>query len=86
MAEIVNVGMGDDEAEKQSFLLLYSKKEVLVAKLHSLLPEFEDAVRTPVSRQPKETLAAWLMPLLAYCAAMAGVAGTLAELLPRYRG
>ena len=86
MAEIVNVGMGDDEAEKQSFLLLYSKKEVLDAKLHSLLPEFEDAVRTPVSRQPKGTLAAWMMPLLAYCAAVAGVAGTLAELLPRYRG
>ena len=27
-----------------------------------------------------------MMPLLAYCAAVAGVAGTLAELLPRYRG
>ena len=40
----------------------------------------------PVSRQPKGTLAAWMMPLLAYCAAVAGVAGTLAELLPRYRG
>ena len=66
MAEIVNVGMGDDEAEKQSFLLLYSKKEALDAKLHSLLPEFEDAVRMPVSRQPKGTLAAWMMPLLAY--------------------
>ena len=86
MAEIVNVGMGDDEAEKQSFLLLYSRKEVLDAKLHKLLPEFEEAVRTPVSRQPKGVLAAWLLPLMAYLIVVAGISGTLAEFLPRFRG
>ena len=40
MAEIVNVGMGDDSEEKNSFLILYSTEAKLDEKLAVLLPSF----------------------------------------------
>ena len=40
MAEIVNVGMGDDSEEKNSFLILYSTEAKLKEKLAVLLPSF----------------------------------------------
>ena len=42
MAEIVNVGMGDDKDERNSFLVLYSTKEQLRERLALRLPEFAE--------------------------------------------
>ena len=44
MAEIVNVGMGDDKDERNSFLVLYSTEEQLRERLALLLPEFAETV------------------------------------------
>ena len=40
MAEIINVGMGDEASERNSFLVLYCKKDILRKRLFKLLPEF----------------------------------------------
>lgn len=70
MAEIINIGMGDDEAEEQSFFLPYSKKRKLQKEIEKLLPEFSEMIRVPVSKQLKKTWIAWLVPYTAYFMAL----------------
>ncbi|WP_346662324.1 PH domain-containing protein [uncultured Merdimonas sp.] len=62
MAEIINVGMGDDENDRNSYLILYCKKEALQEKLRLLLPEFSEALETEVQKQPAKVWAVWLIP------------------------
>ena len=52
MAEIINVGMGDEASERNSFLVLYCKKDILRKRLLKLLPEFSGALDADISRQP----------------------------------
>lgn len=66
MAEIINIGMGDDAAEAEAFLFPYCKKEVVNVRVEQLLPEFEHTVQMDYEKQPKETWIAWLWPTLFY--------------------
>ena len=66
MAEIVNVGLGDDKEEKHSFLVLYCTKEKLKERLSLLLPEFSSSVEQPVDRLPVSVWAAWTVPAVIY--------------------
>ena len=61
MAEIVNVGISDEETEEKSFLLLYGKKDRIQGQLDGILPEFSDAFRQETERQP---FSAWFAGLL----------------------
>lgn len=81
MAEIVNVGMGDEKEEKNSFLVLYCTKDKLRQQLDLLLPELAPALDQEVKKQPGTAWAAWAFPFLVYVlvvllAAAVGVAMT----------
>ena len=84
MAEIVNVGMGDDKDEKNSFLILYSTEAKLNEKLAALLPEFLDAAGVMVERQPCPVWAAWSVPALIYTVIVAACAAVCASAMPEY--
>lgn len=71
MAEIVNVGMGDDESDKNSFLILYCKQDQLLKSLHKLLPEYACNLTFTFPRQPKTVWIAWLCPLFLYLGLLA---------------
>ena len=66
MVEIINVGMGDDQEEQHSFLVLYCTEEKLEERLSLLLPEFVSSVEQPVDRLPASTWAAWTIPAAVY--------------------
>lgn len=85
MAELINVGMGDEKGEQKSFFILYTTEEDLQRKLGLLLPEFRQIAGEKVQRQPASAFAAWLLPLALYegILALAAVSGAL--LLERYR-
>lgn len=51
--DIVNVGIGDDDKEKNSFLLLYDTKENILDKLSKLLPEYDIEPTLNYEKQPK---------------------------------
>ena len=84
MAEIVNVGMGDDNDEKNSFLILYSTEAKLNEKLAALLPEFLDAAGEEVERQPSSVWAAWSVPALIYTVIVTACAAVCASVMPEY--
>lgn len=84
MAEIVNVGMGDDNDEKNSFLILYSTEAKLNERLAALLPEFLDAAGAAVERQPSSVWAAWSVPALIYTVIVAACAAVCASVMPEY--
>ena len=50
-AEIINIGMGDDAAETQSFFLPYCKRNQMEERIRLLLPEFYEAVQMQTVRQ-----------------------------------
>ncbi|HIZ82198.1 MAG TPA: PH domain-containing protein [Candidatus Mediterraneibacter pullistercoris] len=62
MAEIVNVGMGDDKEERNSFLVLYCTEAELRKRLHILLPEFELSAEQKTDPLPASVWAAWAFP------------------------
>ena len=66
MVEIINVGMGDDQEEQHSFLVLYCTEEKLEERLSLLLPEFASSVEQPVDRLPASAWAAWTVPAAVY--------------------
>ena len=59
--DMVNIGLGDDSDEKDSFLLLYDTEENIIRKLKAILPEFDFANDLKFNKQPKGTLAYKLM-------------------------
>lgn len=71
MVEIINVGMGDDEGEAQSFLLPYTKMETLKEQLNLLLPEFADCMEIQEERQPKCVWWLWIPAIVIYVGAFA---------------
>lgn len=71
MAEIINVGMGDDDSEKNSFLLLYDRQDRIRETLHLLLPEYAQDLKMEFPKQPRTVWAAWLCPLSLYLAVAA---------------
>lgn len=84
MVEIINVGMGDDSEEKNSFLILYSTEAKLNEKLAVLLPEFLDAAGAKVERQPSSVWAAWAFPSVIYTITAASFAAVFAAVMPEY--
>ena len=86
MAEIVNVGMGDEQEEKNSFLLLYMKEKKLESCLNLLLPEFAGAVKERTQRQPASVWAAWMIPFGIYGICVAGIGYAVWSSFPEYRG
>ena len=66
MAEIVNIGMGDDAAEAESFFLPYCKRSKMEERVRLLLPEFSEAVQMETKRQPKRVWIAWIWPVFLF--------------------
>ncbi|MDY2628154.1 MAG: PH domain-containing protein [Lachnospiraceae bacterium] len=60
MAEIVNVGISDEDTEEKSFLLLYGKRDRIQEQLDGILPEFSEGFRQETERQP---LSSWFAGL-----------------------
>lgn len=81
MAEIVNVGMGDDQAEKDSFLILYGTEENLKKRLSILLPEFLGAAKLKTERLPASVWAAWAVPGAVYTLCVIASAAVVHSLL-----
>lgn len=59
-AELINVGMGDDE-KSSAYFVFYTTKEKLTENFHLLLPEFEDAIDWKMDRQPR---CIWMLKVL----------------------
>lgn len=81
MAELINVGLGDDVKEEQSFFLLYDKKEKILEKIRRFLPEFADELDTEVYRQSPKVWIVWLLPVLVYIAVVAAVILVFSEIM-----
>lgn len=75
MAEIVNVGMGDEKEEKNSFLVLYCKEEKLKQQLDMLLPELSGTAEIEIQRQPGFVWAVWAVKFALYALAVLLAAG-----------
>lgn len=86
MAEIINVGMGDDESEKRAFFILYCKKERMRERIGMLLPEFEHLMEQPVSKQPKVVWAVWLPSAVIYILSIMVVLVAGISIFPQYTG
>lgn len=83
MAELVNVGLGDDIKEEQSFFLLYAKKEAVLEKIRKLLPEFSDELDTEAHRQTSKVWIVWMLPATIYMIVMAATMFILTEFLKK---
>lgn len=68
MVEIVNVGLGDDETENNSFLLLYGTKNEIKEKLNILLPEFNACIDKEINKCPKCSWIIWSIPISIFIA------------------
>lgn len=80
MAEIVNVGMGDEKEEQNSFLIFYTTEEKLKEQLELLLPEFSPTADQTVEHLPAAVWAAWAVPG-GICAAVVCVSAAVCVLL-----
>lgn len=86
MAEIINVGMGNDGGGVRSFLVLYCKKDKLVETIQKLLPEFGDIFEEPAKRQPRTVWLAWIFSMTTYALSMAVCMAITLEFLPQFSG
>lgn len=84
MAEIINIGMGDEKEEKHSFLLLYCRKEKLKEYLDLLLPEFAGAMEEEPVRLPGTVWAAWSIPLAVTLICLCGGAAVWGQVMPQF--
>lgn len=66
MVKIINIGMGDNKEEAESFFLPYHKLPLLQQQLEKLLPEFYDGQEKELELQPAAFWFAWLYPFLLY--------------------
>lgn len=84
MAEVINVGMGDDGTDQKAFLVLYLSRNSMQNYLQMLLPEFSAILAAPVERQPRVVWAAWLIPFSGYLMAIAAGLLTVLEFRPDF--
>ena len=80
--EVINVGMGDDDNESQSFFLPYAKKEQIEARIQMLLPEFADCMKIQEQKQDKSIWTIWIPGMIGYLLVMAAIWGVVVELMP----
>lgn len=85
MAEIVNVGLDDEQENAKAFLLLYGTKEKLREQLAVLLPEFADSAVTETERIPRRAWAAWMLPFGIFLLAAIVTGGYIGTWRPEYR-
>lgn len=85
MAEIVNVGMGDEKEERNSFLVLYCTRKQMKEQLQLLLPEYADAVDQETERTPGAAWAAWSVSMAIYTACVCACGAGFRLALPEYR-
>lgn len=86
MVEVINVGMGDDQSETNSFFLPYAKKEQIEERIKQLLPEFQDSLQIQEERQPKCVWVVWMLPTVIYLLFAGALIGMIAKLLPELLG
>lgn len=79
MAEIVNIGMGDDASETEAFFLPYCKKGKMEERIRLLLPEFSEALQMETKRQPKRVWIAWIWPIFLFAVFL--VTGTITSIV-----
>lgn len=84
MAEVINVGMGDEKEEKNSFLALYGTKEQLEQKIRILLPEFSGSLQQEIERVPASAWAARVPSACVYCGVTAAAATLCVSFFPGY--
>lgn len=82
MVEVINVGMGDDQNESNSFFLPYAKKEQIEERIKLLLPEFQECLQIEEECQPKSVWIVWLLPTLVYLFFVGLFIVTIAQFLP----
>ena len=82
MAEIINVGMGDDQEEKNSFLILYCAENELRHQLRLLLPEYADTPDIRTEQMPASVWAAWSIPFGIFAACTFAAAAAAAFVVP----
>lgn len=70
MAEIINVGIGDEKGE-QSFLFPYCDQRKAQVYLETLLPEFKDVLKVKVHPQPRSVWKIWTVSFLGYIVVLA---------------
>lgn len=75
MAEIINVGMGDDQEEKNSFLILYCPEDKFAERISLLLPEYASFAQQKTDRIPSSVWVVWSIPAVIFAAVM--VTGTI---------
>ena len=85
MAEIVNVGMGDEKEEQNSFLILYSTEKRLKEQLELLLPEFAPTAEQKTERLPGAVWTAWSLPGMIYVLVVGILAALCTAVIPEYR-
>ena len=85
MAEIVNVGMGDEKEEQNSFLVLYCTGNQMKEQLKLLLPEYADALDQETERIPGAAWAAWSFSMAVYTACVCACGAALHLALPEHR-
>ena len=85
MAEVINVGMDDDENESNTFLLPYAKKEKIKAQLNNLLPEFAGCMDISEEKQPKSIWVIWIPRVLVYLCLVAVAYGIVMEFVPEFK-
>jgi len=66
--ELINVGMGDNKEEEQSFFLMYDKAVCIKEEMKRLLPEFADCQKNQMQKQPESVWFVWMMPFLFFAA------------------
>lgn len=70
MAEIINIGIGDEKGEP-SFLFPYCDQKKARAYLETLLPEFKDVLKVKVYPQPRSVWKIWTVSFLGYIVVLA---------------
>ncbi len=75
MAELINVGMNDDEKEGKAFFLLYGKRDRIVKQMEELLPKFSGCMEMGTVRQPRCVWAVWSFRAAVFAVVMALITG-----------
>ncbi len=85
MAEIVNVGMGDEKEEQNSFLVLYATEDKMAEQLELLLPEYADSAKQKVEPVPAGAWAVWSVPGILFAVCVFACAFLLSVVADEYR-
>lgn len=83
-AELVNVGMGDEQKETNSFFLPYMTEEKMKQNLERILPEYTGAAEQKIVRPPVSAWAVWSVSLIIWILGICAAAALGSALGNRY--